>query len=746
MPQASITHLDEYKDACEKLRDEIELAIQDYKFREMGGNIWYAVDFSEIYSYILPAESFQDFIIFPDVSNDREEIANATALQQLVLRHIFYDLSPEHKLILLPSYLLEFRTFIRSLQQREFLNLVEESARIFNDLEKIIEKGFGKEVEAIFQKIEVEESYVASNEEEDTIAKFVQEYGYIYSFLTGGQNGSHPFSRVKELRPEAVFSRLGDLVSLPQPISSEVYDRWVEELLALRDSSDRISSTELDAAAMNLIYEANQGLHANTRLLLITRSWFMHKLYQREYKEGLWKNAGNYPLLRHPRVISIMLVVASKSSTDDLQDLLHLKETIGLFLDGYVARNINRRNNDQELLHLIDEVKRDWKRIQMATLAPEVISPDVDLDTKLKNSKHAREILKLARDNQSIRNRIINILDELFYQLDVNQDVLGLALQLPENLRDGQDSDTFVIRPSFLFTPHKIKLHTSTWKDVMNELAQESEVRTREIINLFKKGFKPDGSGEREAEDYDRNLVMAYLLGLLNKWQIAENYCLRAKKIGGIAGLSINEALYFQAICRRDAQLSQAEKTVTEDWLIEILNLLDTAIADSISQVSADHIIARYQVEKGISILQFHKKYGKPSDKVPTATDALRILEEWDERLSDNLPLRLFLLGMELDFLIAEKRFRELSRIKVKFTSLEHQLLQFENDNSKWPSYVVDVMTWGKWVCFPEKFGDEKTRRKLTKQLRAAMEKEPLRQIRSELYHHLKRLEKDEPY
>jgi hypothetical protein len=239
---------------------------------------------------------------------------------------------------------------------------------------------------------------------------------------------------------------------------------------------------------------------------------------------------------------------------------------------------------------------------------------------------------------------------------------------------------------------------------------------------------------------------MAYLLGLLNKWQIAENYCLRAKKIGEMASFSTNEALYFQAICKCEAETRQPEKVVTEDWLLEILNLLETAINGDKSQVLEDHIVARYWVEMGISILQFHKNYGKQSDKVPTATDALRLLEKWDERLNDDLALRLFLLRIELDFLIADKRFRELPRIKAKFTLLENQLIRFEGDNIKWPSYIVDVMTWGKWICFPEKFRDKRERRKLAKQLRVAMESETIRQTRSELYQHVKDIEKGELY
>jgi hypothetical protein len=443
-------NLESYKQACEYLRDDIDLAIRDFRFRSQDGKLVYAVDFSEIYSYVLPSESYRDFIIFPEAFEDREEISDAIALQQLVLTSIFFHLPGGQRPILLSPYVLEYRTFVESLRNRYFSDQVDKVIRVFSDFESIIRKKLDVKIGKICEKIDA--GAAISKDEEKRLAEFVEHYGHIQSVLEIGDN--HPFQRIKRLRPGQAFSQLSDLVTLPAEVETHVYDRWVTDLGKVR-KHDRLASTELDAAAINLVYEANKTLDSNTRLVLITRSGSMHKLYQEEVGQGLWRDLGDYPLLRHPRVFAVALVVAQRSNPNDLQDLEDLRASIDVFLKHHELWELEKSSGDTQLFEQITKIKEDWKKIQKVALPLSLGTESSGLSTVTENSRIAKLILRYVRNNDELRATVINNLDELFYEMDVAHDILGLELQLPGRLRLMEYRDHLALpQISFLSSPY----------------------------------------------------------------------------------------------------------------------------------------------------------------------------------------------------------------------------------------------------------------------------------------------------
>jgi len=50
-------HIENYKNFA----DELKNFIDDFKYKGEGGQLRYAIDFSEVFAYILPAKSYKDF-------------------------------------------------------------------------------------------------------------------------------------------------------------------------------------------------------------------------------------------------------------------------------------------------------------------------------------------------------------------------------------------------------------------------------------------------------------------------------------------------------------------------------------------------------------------------------------------------------------------------------------------------------------------------------------------------------------
>src|SRR4051812_28514670 len=121
MPNSEITtagrdRLRQYARDCESLYSDLELIIEDLEFRiSEGRTIRYAVDFSEIYSYISPEDIPQVMRLLLD---DEDEVVRAA--EQRELHNLFFQ--HPNKPILLDPYLMEFMSWMDYFHRQEFYN------------------------------------------------------------------------------------------------------------------------------------------------------------------------------------------------------------------------------------------------------------------------------------------------------------------------------------------------------------------------------------------------------------------------------------------------------------------------------------------------------------------------------------------------------------------------------------------------------------------------------------------------
>src|SRR5687767_5244688 len=96
----------QYIEDCELLLRYIEGIINDYQFQSQGkGTIYYAIDASEIYSYVFPQENLNNMKIFRD-----EDDAITRLTQNHVMESLFF--SELKNLTILKPHLIELASLV----------------------------------------------------------------------------------------------------------------------------------------------------------------------------------------------------------------------------------------------------------------------------------------------------------------------------------------------------------------------------------------------------------------------------------------------------------------------------------------------------------------------------------------------------------------------------------------------------------------------------------------------------------
>src|SRR5688572_12578886 len=266
MSQYIIEKLKKYIMHCRQLRDFIGCSVADLQFMKGGGTIIYAVDFSEIYSYLNPNNVVEEFSFVANYST-----LDAKLIQRLVLHHFFYASPNKH--ILLNPYAIELEGFVAQGKEGAYVNMAREALRVYKEIETLPQNA---RFLSISQKIKRKKNLVK------------RDFDDIYEFLKSSAPSllnilnppwKEPLVLLKELFERQTFQNLTDIGISRAEISSdeEVEDRWLQTLVAFRGEQS-ISSSIIDANAAGILIRVNQLLKdRNIRVLLVTRSKYMHE-------------------------------------------------------------------------------------------------------------------------------------------------------------------------------------------------------------------------------------------------------------------------------------------------------------------------------------------------------------------------------------------------------------------------------------------------------------------------------------
>lgn len=725
MPLDVVRNLREYIQACTYLSKDLEQAINDLDFVSRPDHeIYYSVDFSELYEYIFPSDASRDFVVFPKAFDDNEdEKIAAKAIQQLILRYILLELDPK-EIVLLPPYLLEFTNFINKYGSDLFIELIRNANRLYKRIQQIASENITDQILEICQKAQ-ESSLTA--EEEEILVRFIGKYGQFQSIMENIDAQNSPWQRLKQLDPKSTFKKLDfSTLHLNEEKDFEIYTRWVRKLDELRRSES--ATSKIDAVAIQMLYSINREWPSNQRLILITRSKFMHEIYKNEVedKSGNWEDTGNYYLLRHPRVFGLILPAKLADSPYNRDYLVNLLDRINRFLAECKSCQLEDMQIKASLQKQITEIEEQWQKIQQfaVTLGSSAYNSPME---KRNLAKQAQIIMDGIR-NQFHKGQLVRYLESLYLELDENHEYLRLSLQgLPEPLKtikvQANHHGQMAISLNNLFMPFRLYLESDAAIEKLRKVTARKVFSSHDFIDFLKQN--------PEQEDNEICLVKAYVWGVMGRWDMAEAHCRMALSQENLSVNLTNEIQYFLAVCISQQQASG-------DSLLEALRL----IQDIQYQPDTPHH-ARYQIEYGILSLKLNTKGSSVGQDMPTGTGGLYTLNTHQKEIQSNAALWITVLKTKLDYFYILGDTNKIRNLKQEWDELEKTLINIEPNRENWPPSIVDAVAWGKWLLYADEFKMEQERQVLLDMLQMALEKaSPDLEIHSEIVYHIKEIQK----
>jgi hypothetical protein len=718
-------NLKEYIQVCTYLAGDLEQAINDLDFASRPGHkIYYAVDFSELYEYIFPSEAYRDFVVFPKAFDDDEkEKTSAKAIQQLILRYILLELDPK-EIVLLPPYLLEFTSFIHKYGSELFVELIKKANRLYKRIQEIASESVNDQILRICQKAQ---QGSLSEEEEKILAQFIEKYGQFQSILENIDSQSSPWQRLKQLDPKSSFKKL-DLSSLQlrDETDTEVYKSWLGKLDALRRSESPTS--KIDAMAIQMLQWINREWPANQRLVLISRSKYMHEIYKQEIDEkcGNWEATGDYYLLRHPRVFGLVLPVKLSDNLYNRDYLANLLQSINRFLTECKCCQDEDLQTKANLQKQIDEIEEQWQKIQQFAIT--LGSSTYTNPTEKKELAKRAQIIMDGIRNQFYQGKLVSHLESLYFELDENHEYLRLSLLgLPEPLKSikvqTNHQGLLAISLNNLFVPYRLYLESDEAIERIRKVTARKDFGLRDFIAFLKQSPK--------REDSESYLLKAYVWGVVGRWDVAETYCRTALTQENISENIQNEAKYFLAVC-----ISQ--QRASGESLLEALHLIQ-----DIQYQRENPRHAHYQVEYGIISLKINMINTTVGLDLPTATGGLYILNTYQNQIQSNASLWLTVLKLKLDYYYLLGDAIKIQNLKQEWDELEKALTKIEPNCDNWPPAILDAVAWGKWLLFADEFKMDEERQVLLDMLQKALEKAPPDlEIHYEIQFHIKEIQK----
>ncbi len=380
---------------CRRLIKGIDCVLEDLDFQNEGGKIRYAIDFAEIRAYVDPNSPIDDMKIFRD-----DGVETARAIQNVAL-----NLLLKRKPILLAPYASELQAYIRH-QQTEITEETLHHVKMARmEASRILKSPEYPKVRELVTSLR-ESPQDVSEEEYRIIGEYVgKNASNLLLLLQPSQvRPIHVLANLFRERPFDSLSACGiELSNLS--LNEATRERWEEQLSQNRPR--RIGSNYHDAYSMMLLEAVNNELSkTNTKLCLVTRSSYMHQIFEVELENGLWKS--NF--LRHPR----SFITPQPRGSEDLQEtkkrLEDLRRSIQVCLDTTLVAGIHPvnpdsiwaplnemvRRNREEAEGKLEDIKREWRTL-ISFVVADSGSQDRLLRTNTDHNLNRGIILELFR-------------------------------------------------------------------------------------------------------------------------------------------------------------------------------------------------------------------------------------------------------------------------------------------------------------------------------------------------------------
>lgn len=645
--RASTVDMKEYVTHCRMLLRDVEHVISDAKLLRNDWKLRYAVDFSEIYAYVLP-----------DDTHEMSSIDDGwfTPLRQFMVLSRFFG---EQEIVLTPGYALELRTFYLRLADRTLTANLKLYTRAVRELEVLRQRPEFDRVQALAKEHREHRRALTAEEISQTI-EFFRDSPVLVAHARG-------------VRLEPLL-RLHDLLTKRNPFTD--LERFAPEAHALVDETvqktvfkelvDRrkgpISSSFIDAQAVETVRAANLVLQPlKERLLLVSRSTHMNNIVERLSRESeAW--GGVEAFIRHPRTFSDPYHPAGKPSDDFMERLNQRRELLQLFLNAADSATDGESSAEQaedkpaarqeDLQNLATSIENSFRGGETLALALED-SGEIDAADQ---STLARELLSFLRDDTELEQQARARVQEIWNEALRGLGVLGIKMQTTEALGS-------VLYPITLEDPELTELvkgYASYWKISIADALEFAEKASRPAISTS-----------------DFFLATAISLGAIGRWPLAEEYAGHAVAHRAKKGKETAEARFFRALCVR--KTVRAADPKLRDSIAELKKSIDEAGRD-----------LRYLNELGIHEAMLAKT---PEERA----SAIRLWEEVLASPKVTPKLKIQTLN-NLAFIHTDERpIANRAAAEDYLSRLERELTKQMRSRATWPPYVIDTLIYGRF-------------------------------------------------
>jgi hypothetical protein len=704
----------EYVQACHQLARDIEGILEDIEYRINGGEIRYAIDFSELHAYADPVpQKLEQLKIFAD-----DDLASCWAIQNAVVNLLLFGL--DHKPILLPPYIVELEGYLNWSENQRSKALAGTLARASREAAKL---NSSKEFEKLIDIVDAlqHNPNSVSTEERAKLFRFVDSNAsnLVIMVQSGQTRPDYILREVLRRRPFDDLWTCATATGCLEPdslrLNEETARRWERELSARR--SGRAGATYRDAYVMMLL-EAVDRVFAktNTKLCLVTRSTQMHEIFEQDLKEKRWEGPQGR-LLRHPR----SFVASGARSADDLrtvrQRLKDQHTSIQAFLDmtaslaGIAPDEIDpswaplyewvrEREDTERAGELIEAIKRDWRQLvslAAAEAGAQGVVREADLGERSRLDV-VSEVFRAVNDPGALRThmrqRIRELVQSINFKYQYATALEGRALSredVEDDVRAAVGADSMTIDATYV--PYTMAFHSPQVVAWSRHLSQGQYITPEEVLQLFEQGFM-------SGHTYEPLLALAYFFAAWDRWTVAHDYADLAITARVDDDPSPVEGYLFKATCLR---------LMSEPASDDAMKLLEDAIA------MTKRKDARVLVEKGAQILRASMHSASARANVQEAIDlggeVMDMLRDRTDDESTMLKIRVYnnLCYHYLHFDDDESR----KRARANFDRFLELAADREPDRSRWRPPFLDTLYWAEWQLEAKRLtGEEHDRRR----------------------------------
>ena len=667
---------------ADSLRRDLGLLIRDIEDQqENNWTIRYAVDFAELYAYVMP-EMRERFRIFYDDDDQLDGIVQDNALKRILFS--------ENQAILVAPYFLEFDAFIDQVPSLALSGAAISAPALVAEAKRLSERPDFEAAKAAVSRLARDQKDI----DLETVSEFITAHPGFLAQLKSFDPAS-PQERLSRLLTSDRFAELDALVGEAVMPQADVFEHWFVTMQKRRQEKT-LASNRLDALAVALLTAANERLAARRiKLRLVTRSRTMNDVMLAQMSESGWRGDS---LIRHPRCFAVF----RNFELESMQLLKQLLGSVDAFLEACRQRQtasqvrgaVRLEDTDSLVLRKLRRLKEEWRT------ALELVSITLPPEPSRFKIQRVRDLLNVITSVSrvgALRVLLEHQIADLSEHVTKGHQFLGvLALGQVQQTRRIFEED---IAPHFESNrmvlsatremPYKVQFYSEElrhWPAIGQKRHEWAE-----MLTFFERALAS------EAGDYEVLLTFAYFFCITANWSVAERYC--NLSLGEKGADHPHEGLFLLAYVLR------RQKADPERYQ-RALELLEAAIEQKKKRRNdPDLEDPRYFKEKAVVVqLWWRAHRDAVGDEFPpppiSEADALTLYErvlahpEADDDLKaqvyNNLAMQLLMRGGQVPR-------KEVSDYLDRLEQLKPQ-----DERRRWSALIDDTLIWGRWKTCAE--------------------------------------------